>query len=294
MSFLLSTEFVPASMIALHGQDAVGVVVAEGGEWADGVDEVSDIEAFELAGPSYTRIEGTFGVERIGDEWLLFVEGATAIDTSDSDDRVGVWLATDDGTLVGYQDDPGTGSGSYLPAWPDGVYALPITPSSASTGVQSVTGPGVNNADPSAPVIEHIPVPTGSTLGQVWTTNGPAVPASWQTPSGGGSGTSGPSIAATLDTGTEYVVDLSVLDDTAMSAVVTVGAGATKLTLTLPEPTSGRRIAVIVGSEDSTPFEVAIGVSPVITGAVAFAGIDLVVVGTGPWSWMPVSAWTPS
>jgi hypothetical protein len=152
--FLLASTQVADSMFALNGEDAVGVVVADGGEWADGLDEISDVEAFELAGASYTRLEGTFTVARISDAWRLFVEGFTAIDTSDSDDRVGLWLATADGKLIGYEPDPAGPSGSYLPAWPDGTHARPIAPISlAGGGVQSVTGTGVDDTDPANPVI---------------------------------------------------------------------------------------------------------------------------------------------
>jgi len=157
VSFQLSTEFVPQSLLELNGQDAIGVVVAAGGEWADGLDEIADIDAFELDGGSYERLAGTYGVERVGGDWFLFVEGFSAIDLSDSDPRVGVWLATDDGRLIGYQDDPGAPTGTYLPSWPSGVYALPISPASGGVmSVQAGDGITVDSTDPQNPVVAAI------------------------------------------------------------------------------------------------------------------------------------------
>lgn len=73
---------------------------------------------------------------------------------------------------------------------------------------------------------------------------------------GGGASTSGEPINATLDDGTEYVADLSGLAASDVSVVVAMDAGATKLTLTLPPPTSGRVLAVTVIGGDATPFQV--------------------------------------
>ncbi len=130
----LASGLVPDSILALHGVAAEGIVVGTGGGWADGLDEVSDISTFELAGASYTRLEGTFSVERIGDEWILFVEGFSAVDLSDSAARIGVWLATAGGDLVGFEADAGAPTGSYLPAWPDGAVVRPIEPVDLSGG----------------------------------------------------------------------------------------------------------------------------------------------------------------
>lgn len=163
----LASGLVPDSILALHGVAAEGIVVGTGGDWADGLDETSDITAFELSGAAYERLDGTFSVERLGDEWILFVEGFSAVDLSDSASRIGVWLATAGGDLVGFEDDPGAPTGSYLPAWPDGVAVRPVRP-------VILTGGGE-------------PDTSGSTAGQVWTSTGDGDPAAWATPSPGGS-----------------------------------------------------------------------------------------------------------
>lgn len=165
----LASGLVPDSILALHGVAAEGIVVGTGGGWVDGLDEVSDISTFELAGASYSRLTGTFSVERIGDEWRLFVEGFSAVDLSDSASRIGVWLSrSDTDKLVGFEADAGSPTGSYLPAWPDGAVVRSIEP-------VNLTGGGE-------------PDTSGSSAGDVWTSTGDGDPAEWAAPSGGGGG----------------------------------------------------------------------------------------------------------
>ena len=131
----LASGLVPDSILALHGVAAEGIVVGTGGGWADGLADVSEIDTFELSGGSYSRLEGTFSVERIGDNWILFVEGFSAVDLSDSASRIGVWVTrSDTDKLVFFEDDPGAPTGTYLPAWPDGGPIRPVEPVDLSTG----------------------------------------------------------------------------------------------------------------------------------------------------------------
>lgn len=195
----LASGLVPDSILALNGVACEGIVVGTGGGWADGLDEVDDIDTFELSGSAYERLEGTFTVERIGDEWRLFVEGFTAVDLSDSSARIGVWLArSDTDALVGFEDDSGAPTGTYLPAWPDGAVSRPIAEVTAGSGEPSTTG---------------------STAGDVWTSTGDGDPAEWAPPVAGGSS------LAWLDDGDDlatYLIDGG--DDPSIAKPVFSGA----------------------------------------------------------------------
>lgn len=162
-----TTANVAAGIEHLNGVAAEGIVVAAGGEWASGYSDVSDITAFELAGASYERLEGEFVVSLIDDAWYLFVTGFTAVDLSDSASRVGVWLATAGGELVGFQDDAASPVGSYLPAWASGAVVLPVEPVDLSGGGGA-------------------PDTTGSTAGDVYTVVTPGSPAQFTSPAAGG------------------------------------------------------------------------------------------------------------
>jgi len=237
----LASGLVPDSILALHGVAAEGIVVGTGGAWADGLDEVSDISTFELSGSAYSRLTGTFSVERIGDEWLLFVEGFSAVDLSDSASRIGVWLSrADTDALVGFEADADSPTGSYLPAWPDGAVVRPIEPATLGSGE---------------------PDTSGSSAGDVWTSTGDGDPAEWAAPSGGGGGSF--ELAATEDlTGDpSSYISLNLgdyLDGT--GSVVLLVDGSTADTVVLGGsglPATAEVVAAVVSTAGSFDVEVA-------------------------------------
>lgn len=261
---ILSSEYRKESIGELNGEDAVGIVVEAGGEWADGLSLESEITAYELDGASYGRLNGSFSVSRIGDEWVLFVEDFTATDTSDSSARVGVWLATAGGTLIGYEADPGAPTASYLPTWPSGATSLSILP------------------------IVALPSTAGTDADDVLTVVTPGDDPVWAAPTGGGGAPSPtqPIIDLSGDTGPSITADLSGVATSAASVLVAINAAVTDVELTMPTASGRGPLAVGINyASGSGTFDVttASGALTITTGA-AIAFINMVPFGGSQWA----------
>ena len=129
---LLYANRVPG-IVDLDGQDLVGLVLDDTYEFDPDHATATDLAVTEVAGVGYERATATARVERIEGTWVLFIDGMTAVDLSDVDDRGGIaWVtdgADDDARVtVGWAADTGAATGAWLPTWDAGFAALPISP----------------------------------------------------------------------------------------------------------------------------------------------------------------------
>lgn len=129
----LYADRIAAGLVDLDGLDVVGLVLDATYTFDADHATAAELVAFELDGASYERAAGVARVERVDGAWYLFVDGMTALDLSDSDDRSGIAWCLDvgadaDNVTIVWAPDPGDPEASYLPTWPDGVAALPIAP----------------------------------------------------------------------------------------------------------------------------------------------------------------------
>jgi len=136
----------------------------------------------------------------------------------------------------------------------------------APTGVQSVTGAGVDNTDPANPVI------TGSGGG------------------GGGSWTVASQIDKSGDASATVAVDLSGLDDTDVSVAILVASTCDTLQMTMPDHARAP-LTVVVSGVDECVVEAVGGVSfPATQSATTTTHVTLVPADLGSLSWVAAGA----